>query len=96
VSEEGRASKASALFDYLRSDDFAAAIQRVQSRIGDLRGALARERAAHDGLWTMRETQYASILREASGIDAHVRELLGGPTVSARPKALPLTASGSR
>jgi len=95
VSEEDKSAKTFALYNYLRSDDFAHAIQRVQERIGDLRDALARERAQHDGLWTTREMGYAAILREASGIDARVQDLLGGRAVNPRPKALPLHATGS-
>ena len=95
VTEGGKASKMAALYDYLRSDEFATAIQRVRERIEDLRDSLARERAHHDGWWSRREQLYAGILREATGIDARVQDLLGGGDVNPRAKALPLSATGS-
>ena len=78
LSEDGKAEKTNALFEYLRSQDFTAAIQRIQERLAELRESLTRERSFHDGWWSSREQQYAAILREAAGIDARIRDLLSG------------------
>jgi hypothetical protein len=78
VSEDGKAAKSTALFEYLRSDDFGNAIQRVQQRVAELREGLSKERSHHEGSWSARENHYASLLREAAGIDARVKDLLGG------------------
>jgi len=84
LSEEDKASKMSALFEYLRGQDFMTAIQRVATKISELRDSLARERSNHDGWWRTRDQHYAAILREVTGIDARVRDLLGGATSSVR------------
>jgi hypothetical protein len=78
LSEEGKAGKSAALFDYMRSQEFTTAIRRVQEKIAELRNGLAREKSLHDGWWRAREQHYGGILREAGGIDARVRELLDG------------------
>jgi hypothetical protein len=77
LSEEGKAAKTHQLFDYLRGQDFSTAIQRVQEKVNELRDSLNRERSHHNGWWNSREALYAAILREASGIDARVSDLLG-------------------
>ena len=76
LSREGTEAKAAALLGYLRSDDFAVAIRRVQEKMGELRDALSRERSHHDGWWRSREQWYCAILRDVSEIDGRLRELL--------------------
>jgi hypothetical protein len=78
LSQEGRAAKSEALLEYLRGQDFCNAMQLVQEKVGELRDGLTRERSHHDGWWRSREQHYAAILREASGIDVRVSDLLGG------------------
>jgi hypothetical protein len=78
LSQEGTSAKSEALLEYLRGQDFSNAIQLVQEKVGELRDSLTRERSHHDGWWRTREQHYAAILREASGIDARICDLLGG------------------
>jgi hypothetical protein len=78
ASEKDKASKALGLVNYVRGDDFVAAMKRITVKIGELRDSLSRERAHHDGWWRTRELGYTSVLREVSGIDARVADLLSG------------------
>lgn len=83
LSEQGKETKAGALLEYVRSQEFAGAIHRVQEKVANLREALWRERSSHDGWWRAREQDYAAVLRAATGIDARVVELLGTNGVKA-------------
>jgi hypothetical protein len=65
-----------------RGADFSSAIQRVQEKVKELTESLSRERSFHDGWWRTRDHGYAAILREASGIDARVHDLLEGRGVT--------------
>jgi hypothetical protein len=78
LSEDGKSSKMDALFEYLRGEDFRAAIERVQRKVCDLQEALGKEKSQHHGWWAARETAYGAILRNAAGIESRVHELLGG------------------
>lgn len=78
LSSTGKSEKTDALFDYLRGDDFAASIERIQDRINDLREALGRERSYHDGWWRTREQHYGAILRESSSVESRVKDALEG------------------
>lgn len=80
LSEHGKSAKTTALFDYLRGNEFRACIQRVFQKLVELKENLHRERSHHDGWWASRENDYATILRATAGIDARVSELLGSAT----------------
>ncbi len=88
LSETDRSDKMSALFSYLRGEEFGTAIQRVITKIAELRDSLGRERSSHDSSWRLREQHYAAILRDATGIDARVRDLFATPVSTVRTKML--------
>jgi len=86
VSDHGRAAKTDEVYKYLCSDEFANALARIDDKVGELRAALEKEKSSHDGWWRSREQHYGTILREASGIDARVKEILSGsPSRAAAP-----------
>jgi hypothetical protein len=66
------------IYRYLQSDDFSNAISRIDDKVKELRATLEKEKSNHDGWWRSREQHYATILREASGIDSRVQEILTG------------------
>ncbi|MBN1771103.1 MAG: DUF2130 domain-containing protein [Deltaproteobacteria bacterium] len=80
MSETGKAAKTEEIYRYLRSDDFSNAISRIDDKIKELRASLEKEKSGHDGWWRTREQSYGTILREASGIDGRVQEILTGRT----------------
>lgn len=90
MSEDGKAAKTEEIYRYLCSDDFSNAISRIDDKIKELRGSLEKERSSHDGWWRAREQHYATILREASGIDARVKEILSARPAPVLAKLRPL------
>jgi hypothetical protein len=81
LSDQGKAGKVAELYDFLRSDEFTNAMARIDDKIKELRDSLGKERSAHDSWWRSREQHYATIMREASGIDARVNDILSGDRV---------------
>lgn len=76
LSEDGKAAKTAELYEYLRSDDFGNAIRRVTDKVQELRDSLAKERSHHETWWNAREQHYATVLREVTGIDGRVSDIL--------------------
>lgn len=76
LSESGKAAKTAELYEYLRSDDFGNAIRRVKDKVQELRDSLAKEKSHHETWWNTREQHYASVLREVTGIDGRVGDIL--------------------
>jgi hypothetical protein len=79
MSEYGKAAKTEELYRYLRSDEFSNAVRRIGDKIGDLENSLQREKSSHEGWWDAREQAYRTILRESSGINDRVKEILSTP-----------------
>lgn len=77
LSEDDKAAKTAELFEYLRGEEFSHAAQIVKDKINELRESLSRERSYHDGWWRTREQHYGAILREMTGIEARVKDILG-------------------
>ncbi|MBL8918115.1 MAG: DUF2130 domain-containing protein [Myxococcaceae bacterium] len=86
LSEDGKAAKTAELYEYLRSNDFGNAIRRVTDKVQELRDSLAKERSHHETWWNTREQHYATVLREVTGIDGRVRDIL-----ASTPKVAPAT-----
>lgn len=82
LSDTDKGAKTAALFEYLRGQDFATAMKRIATKLGELRTSLAREKSMHDGWWRGREQHYAAIARETNAIDGRVKDLLGGRGVA--------------
>jgi hypothetical protein len=86
ISEDGKAAKTAELYEYLRSDDFGNAIGRVTDKVHDLRESLAKEKSHHETWWNTREQHYATVLREVTGIDRRVGDILGATSSAKLPK----------
>lgn len=96
LSEDGKAAKTAELYEYLRSEDFANALQRIKDKVQELNDSLSKERSHHQTWWNTRTQHYATVLREATGIDGRVRDILAGQArVSARPVMEPRRAAAS-
>ncbi len=78
LSNTDKGAKTAALFEYLRGQDFATAMKRVSTKLGELHTSLSREKSMHNGWWRDREQHYAAIARETAAIDGRVKDLLGG------------------
>ena len=77
TSEEGKAAKTHALYEYLRSDDFTRPLAFINTKASELLDSLDSEKTSHDKWWTARLQHYRAILRQASGIDGRIQEILG-------------------
>lgn len=81
LSQEGKAQKTAELYGYIRSDAFSNALTRVSDTLKELGVSLEREKQNHQGVWNRREQHYGAILREATGIEARVKEILSAHPV---------------
>ena len=80
ASEEGKAAKTSALYEYLRSEEFTRAIAFVEYKVSELAAALEGERTSDDEWWSTRSHHCKAILRQATGIDDRLQQILGTTT----------------
>lgn len=76
LSEDGKTLKTAELYEYLRGDEFGNAIRRVTDKVHELRDSLSKERSHHETWWNTREQHYASVLREVTGVDGRVKDIL--------------------
>jgi hypothetical protein len=76
LSGQGKDSKAAELIAYARGAEFVNAMTRVGASIRELRESFSREQSSHRTFWDTRDRNYTTILREATGIDDRVKEIL--------------------
>lgn len=87
LAEDGKAAKTAELYEYLRSDDFGNAVRRVKDKVQELRDSLEKEKSHHETWWNTREQHYATVLREVTGIDGRVSDILASSPASTPPGA---------
>jgi hypothetical protein len=80
---EDRSAKADALRSYLASDEFRTTFASIHSSLLAVQRDLAKERSAHDRLWTRRDQSYRRI---SSGL-AGISHALGSITAAAPARA---------
>lgn len=76
ASEERKQEKTQEVYEYLRSEDFKAAMHSIETRTNELRTALDRERSSHANWWQSREQAYNAIARQSSAINGRVQDIL--------------------
>jgi hypothetical protein len=74
----GDAGRTVEVLEYLKGEEFQAAMRSLGDNARELRTLLDREKSSHHGWWERRERHYDSIARKSSGIDARIQEILSG------------------